>query len=49
MKKASNNFYGAVCHYVQRKEGEMRTRVSMPFFYDRLKGDEYHGGGTGGC
>jgi len=48
MAKASDNFYGAVCHYVQREEGA-RTRVSMPFFYDRAKGDKYHGGGTGGC
>jgi hypothetical protein len=45
-----NPFYEAVCHWVDRTEmSEQRTRISMPFFYDRKKGASFHGGGTGGC
>jgi len=42
--------YPAVCHFVERTSAsEKMTRVSMPFFYDRLGGHKYHAGGTGGC
>ena len=45
-----NPFYEAVCHWVDRNEmSEQRTRISMPFFYDRKGGASFHGGGTGGC
>ena len=44
MSEHSGNFYRAVCHWVLRnKETEVKTRVSMPFFFDR------NGGKTGGC
>ena len=36
MRKASREFFDAVCHWVVRTERtESKTRVSMPFFYDR--------------
>jgi hypothetical protein len=43
-------FYPAVCHRVRRSESSMkRTRISIPFFYDRASSGSFHGGGTGGC
>jgi isopenicillin N synthase-like dioxygenase len=55
MTKASQEFYRGVCHWVTRtEETETRTRISMPFFYDRLSDKaeadlSYYNGGTGGC
>ncbi len=48
LSKASNGFYGAVCHRVIRTS-DTATRVSLIFFYDRRSGDEYWAGGTLGC
>ena len=37
MAKASAGFYSPVCHWVERTPAsEAQTRVSMPFFYDRM-------------
>ena len=53
MSKASKNFFKSVCHWVVRTpETETKTRVSMPFFYDRLDdtgGPGFWNHGTGGC
>lgn len=44
MKVATDGFFDAVCHWVDRTdETDSKTRISMPFFYDRK------GGQTGGC
>lgn len=40
--------FGSVCHMVKRVS-DTATRVSMPFFYDRIAGASFYGGGTGGC
>lgn len=53
MKKASSNFFNAVCHWVSRNlTTEKMTRISMPFFYDRFDDSSdtaFWNGGTGGC
>jgi hypothetical protein len=48
LQKASGGAFRAVCHRVVRTSAT-DTRVSLVFFYDRLRGDGFHAGGTKGC